>query len=344
MTLLKHRKLPFLISAFALIISSSTWAHHGWVAHYDRDQHVTVSGVVRDLQFVSPHAFVYIDTVNAAGDAEVRWCEMQAKTQLERRGVTPASFEIGQPITVVGFKSRRDPLGCETGTIYLTDGQVVVFRHPDGQSVYGAPQIAGDLNIFGAWYPKVFLAEAGSETDSRFALTAQGEAAHQDFNWITQNPTLSCSPASNIRAWTAPGLATEIRRDGDIITLRHEFMDVVRKIDLSNTALPDNAQRTDLGYSIARFEGRELVIETEHFAAGALWAGRLNTEGLQTTERLSVDAETGELKLDFTATDSAYYAEPLYGSRRLVRTGLEVGSFNCVPEAGHAPRADYQSN
>jgi primosomal replication protein N len=174
-------------------------AHHGWVAHYDRDQYVTVQGLVRDVQFVNPHAYVYIDTVDENGQPEVRWCEMQARTQLERRGVTRASFEIGGPITVSGFVSRQDPLGCETGTIHLPDGQVVVFRHRDGQSVYGAPQVAGDQSIFGSWYPKVFLAEAGSEEDSRVELTPEGIAAHEGFDWITQNPTLSCSPASNIR-------------------------------------------------------------------------------------------------------------------------------------------------
>ena len=219
---------------------------------------------------------------------------------------------------------------------------------PAGSAPESQPQgcdaRAGDLRIFGSWYPKIFLAEAGSETDSRFALTAEGEAAHENFNWITQNPTLSCSPASNLRAWAAPGLPSEIRRDGDIITLRHEFMDTVREIDLQLTTHPDNVPRTDLGHSIARFEGLELVIETERFAAGALWAGRLNTESLQTTERLSVDAQTGELRLDWTATDTDYYSEPMHGTRTLVRTGLGVGSFDCVSEAGHAPRPDYRSN
>lgn len=233
-------------------------------------------------------------------------------------------------------------MGCETGTIELTDGQVVVFRHRDGQSVYGAPVVAGDQTIFGSWYPKVFLAEAGSEEDSVVELTPEGVAAHADFNWITQNPTLSCSPASNIRAWAAPGLPTRIDREGDTIILHHEFMDVVRRINLGATALPANTPRTDLGYSMARFDDQDLVIETSHFAAGALWAGRLNTESLRTTERLSVDAASGELHLDWTAIDSDYYAEPIRGSRQLVRTNIPMGRFDCIPEAGHRPRDDYE--
>ena len=119
---------------------------------------------------MNPHAYVYIDTVNENGETEVRWCEMQARTQLQRRGITLTSFELGGPITVSGFVSRHDPMGCEAGTMNLTDGQEIVFRHRDGQSVYGAPQIAGDQAILGSWYPEVFLAEAGSETDSIIEL------------------------------------------------------------------------------------------------------------------------------------------------------------------------------
>ena len=84
------------------------------------------------------------------------------------------------------------------------------------------------------------------------------------------------------------------------------------------------------------------MIETSRFAAGALWAGRLNTDGLQTTERLSVDVDSGELRLDWTATDSAYYSEPLHGTRLLIRTDIPMGTFDCIPEAGHGPRADYE--
>ncbi|MGI9258898.1 MAG: DUF6152 family protein [Gammaproteobacteria bacterium] len=340
----KSRLTRFSVATLLGVCAVSAYGHHGWVAHYDRDSYVRVEGTVHEIEFVNPHAYVYIDTINAQGENEVRWCEMQARTQLERRGVTIDSFAIGGPIVVEGFVSRRDPLGCETGTIRLTDGQVVVFRERNGQSVYGAPEVAGETSVLGTWYPKVFLAEAGSETDSVTRLTEAAIEAHDAFDWITQNPTLSCSPASNIRAWSAPGLPTEIRRQGETIVIHHEFMDTIREIDLTVTEHPVDGSRTDLGHSIARFEGDELVIETQNFAAGALWAGRLNTTGLKTMERLSIDAATGELVLNWTVTDPDYYPDPITGTRVLIRTNLSMGSFDCVPSAGHRPRDGYQSN
>ncbi len=339
-----NRFLRLAAAASISVCAINAHAHHGWVAHYDRDSFVRVEGTVREIEFVNPHAYVYIDTISPQGENEVRWCELQARTQLERRGVTIDSFAIGGPIVVEGFISRRDPLGCETGTIRLTDGQVVVFRERNGQSIYGAPQVAGETGVLGTWYPKVFLAEAGSETDSVTRVTEAAIEAHDAFDWITQNPTLSCSPASNIRAWSAPGLPTEIRTQGDTIVIHHEFMDTIREIDLTVTEHPADGPRTDLGHSIARFEGDELVIETQNFAPGALWAGRLNTAGLQTTERLNVDPETGELVLNWTVTDPEFYPDPITGTRVLIRTNLAVDSFDCEPSAGHRPRDGYRSN
>ena len=81
----------FVVGCLAIGLSQQAVAHHGWVAHYDREQYVTIRGVVKDVQFVNPHAYVYIDTVNENGEPEVRWCEMQARTQLQRRGVTYCS-------------------------------------------------------------------------------------------------------------------------------------------------------------------------------------------------------------------------------------------------------------
>lgn len=312
-------------------------AHHGWAPHYDGDAPVTVTGAITRFEFVNPHAFVYMDVVNEAGKTETRWCEMQSRTQLERRGVGEEQFQLGSTITIEGFMSRSDPAGCEFGTGHFHDGTLLTLRHPSGQSVYGAPLTEGDTSIVGTWYPEVFLAEAGSVEDSRFELTAAGESAHATFDWLTQNPTLSCSPASNIRAWAAPGLPTSVERRGNEIHIQHEFMDAQRIVYLDRIEHPDNEPLTDLGHSIGRFEDGALYVETARFAAGALWAGRLNTETLTTTEKLWVDPQTGHLNLEWTAYDPIYYTAEHHGTRTLIRTDIGVGRFDCDPELGHTP-------
>jgi hypothetical protein len=331
-----RRPLRILAAVLSPMIAPA-FAHHGWAPHFDGNAYVTVTGIITRLELVNPHTYVYLEALNEAGEPEARWCETQSRTQLERRGVGEAQFRVGSTITIEGFVSRQDPLGCEIGTAHFHDGTVLALRRPDGLSVYGAPLAEGDRSIVGTWYPDVFLAEAGSAEDSSSAMTSAGEAAHAGFDWLTQNPTLRCSPASNIRAWAAPGLPTRIERRGMQIHIVHEFMDARRIIYLDATEHPEDAPRDELGHSIGRFEDGALLIETARFSAGALWAGRLHSSSLTTTEKLWVDAETGHLRLEWTASDPEYYTETQAGSREFVRTDLELARFDCDPEIGHAP-------
>ncbi len=326
-----------VVSTFALLCVGDAAAHHGWSTHYDRDTYMTLTGVITEFQFVNPHAFVYLETVNDAGESEARWCEMQSRVQLERRGIGTEHFAVGARIDIEGFASKRDPEGCELAIARFQDGTELVLRYRDGEAVYGARVAEGNTSIVGTWYPHSYLVDAGSGADSsRSALTPRGEAVHAAFDWVTQNPTLSCSPASNIRAWSAPGLPTRISRRGNAIHIQHEFMDAHRIVYLDRAGHPEEVPPTDLGHSIGRFEDGALYIETARFRAGALWAGRLNTADLVTTEKLWVDPE-GLLQLEWSATDPAYYTGTQRGTRTFIRTDLELGRFDCQPEIGHAP-------
>ncbi|NIW25657.1 MAG: hypothetical protein GWN29_14415, partial [Gammaproteobacteria bacterium] len=38
--------------------------HHGFTAHFDPDRVVRLEGVVKQFDFVNPHAFLYIEAVD----------------------------------------------------------------------------------------------------------------------------------------------------------------------------------------------------------------------------------------------------------------------------------------
>ncbi len=329
---------PIILIAFVLSGTKAA-AHHGFGAHYDADQYVTIQGVVTDFEFVNPHSFVYIETIDDAGDTVVRWCEMQARTHMQRKGITAQSFAVGDQIEVGGFQARRDPLGCEFAVGELADGSILTLRSRAGQSQYSAPVVAADSGVFGMWYRKSFPG-AGSETNPKDVLTSAGAAAHEHYDVLTENPILTCSPVSPVRAWSQPGTPTEIRREGDNVIIHHEFMDVVRVIHINTDEFPEDAPRTEIGYSIGRFEGGDLLIETGRFSAASIRAGNLHTEDFHFSERLTIDPDNADLVLTWTATDPRYYSEPLVGSRIMTRTDLTMGRYDCVPEIGHEAHSE----
>jgi len=257
----------YFLPVFLVLIAPIVHSHHGFGMFYDLDDYISMEGTVTRFKFVNPHAFIYIDTIDEAGNVVGRWCETQSRTQLARKGLNQDSLTVGDRVTLEGFRARKDPLGCELAKAYLADGSVLVARASDGQAQYAVPQVQGDQSILGTWHRKAFPG-AGSNPPPRQNLTATGEAAYADYNHETDYPTLRCSPVSPVHAWHQPGLPSRIRRVGDTIYVDHEFMNGRRTVHLDLAEHPSDIERTDMGHSIGRFEGSELVIDTAMFSAG----------------------------------------------------------------------------
>ncbi len=328
-----------LAATLLLFSTSVAMAHHGFAPHYDPEQYITVEGVITDIEFVNPHSFVYIETTDDTGDTVVRWCEMQSRTQLERKGITEDSFALGGRISVGGFQARRDPLGCEFGDGDLPNGASLTLRNRIGQSQYLARVVESESGVFGTWHRKAFPG-AGSLPAYRDFFTEAALAAIEGFDPIADNPILMCDPMSPIQTWAIPGTPTEIRRDGENVVIQHEFMDLERVVHLNMAEHPEDAPRSVMGYSIGRFEGEDLVIETARFSPGFIHSGVVHSEDFEFSERLTIDPENGGLVVTWSATDPVYYSEPLYGSRIMIRTDFSIGPYDCVPGLGHEATID----
>ena len=225
--------------------------------------------------------------------------------------------------------------GCEFATGYLADGTVLRLRSSGGQSLFAAPWQPGDsASIFGTWFRKAFPG-AGTEPDPAESYTAAGAAAAAANDPLVNNPVYRCSPISPVRAWSQPGLPTEIRDEGDRIAIRHEFMDAERIVHLDMAERPAGVPRTTMGHSIGRYEGEDLIVETAMFAEGLVRSDFVRTTDFRLTERFHVNPDTGDLEVTWTATDPEYHEGTLEGSRILMRTTLPMGSYDCEPGIGH---------
>lgn len=111
-----------LVSTVPLLIVSSASAHHANFATYDLSKEITVEGVVTELKLVNPHAWIYLDVTDGAGDLK-RWkIELAGKLSLSRRGWTDDSIAEGDRVTVVGNPSRRGTPAMWWQRLILADG------------------------------------------------------------------------------------------------------------------------------------------------------------------------------------------------------------------------------
>ena len=93
------------LAAVWLLAAAAPAAHHSISAVYDSRKQVTISGSVRDFQFVNPHPWITVDVTD--GGAIQRWrLELDNRWELVDVGMSAETFKSGDVITARGSAGR----------------------------------------------------------------------------------------------------------------------------------------------------------------------------------------------------------------------------------------------
>jgi len=107
-------------------------AHHAFEAEYDSAKVISITGTVTKLDWINPHAFVVIDSKDAAGTVHSYRVEMGPPYALQRGGWKRDTVKIGDRVTVEGAaaaKSGKDEAGSmPTTQMVLASGQKLPMR------------------------------------------------------------------------------------------------------------------------------------------------------------------------------------------------------------------------
>jgi hypothetical protein len=325
-------------------------AHHSFAPHFDATKKVNIVGTVKSYEAKNPHSYLHVDAVDENGRTREYICESHGTTQLSRIGITPQIFKAGAKIRVVGSLSRHSPYMCFFDSVELADGRTLNVNGPGGSSPTPQPvAVKARKDIFGTWLlaPIPNRSTSGPQPMMQ-SLTPAGEKAVAAYDPFKDDPVFRCDPVAIRRVWGAPSTPLEVVRDGNDVVLRHEWMDVKRVIHMSAKAIPKDARRTSLGYSIGHWEGETLVIETANFSEGVLnqyveqtgqpTKGLLHSAALKTVERLHLDAARQRLVVDIDMTDAEFFKQPFpRATYEYSASDLKIQPFKCSPEGLTGP-------
>ena len=115
-------KLSVLLTAALLVICLPVNAHHSFAAVFDVDTSVAVSGTVTKVEWMNPHAWIYIDVEDGDGESTNWAFELGSPNGLMRRGWTRKSIQVGDAISVAGYRARDGSNRGNVKSIVLADG------------------------------------------------------------------------------------------------------------------------------------------------------------------------------------------------------------------------------
>jgi hypothetical protein len=110
-------------------------AHHAFSAEFDAKKPVKLEGVVSKMQWINPHAWIYVDVKRPDGKMETWMIEGGTPNTLFRRGFTKDSLKTGTHIVVEGYRAKDGTLRANGRDITFTDGRKLFM----GSSGTGAP-------------------------------------------------------------------------------------------------------------------------------------------------------------------------------------------------------------
>jgi len=104
-------------------LATTSAAHHSLGALFDTGRTVTVSGEVTQFEFIAPHGYIHL-MVAGEDDEQVAWqLETYPPGMLMRKGLTPATLEVGDEVAAVGYPARDGRLLMRLLTITMPNGE-----------------------------------------------------------------------------------------------------------------------------------------------------------------------------------------------------------------------------
>ena len=312
---MNRSRASILIAMFT--VATAAHAHHS-PSKYNLSQTVTVTGVLKKVEWSNPHVYIYIEETTPEG-TKLEWeIECFPPALLRRMGWTKDTLRLGEVLTARGSPGKNANYKDLFPSV-IKRGDRPLFALADALK-QTTPSPAKAASLDGVWSTSLemrVMAQAASPAMS--TLTQQGVAARKRYDEDT-SPTSHCIP-SPPPLWMITPELKRIALGKDAILIESEQEGVHRTIHMNRTS-HDGALPSIQGHSIGRWEGKTLVVDTAQFAYHGIGNGGGNgiSAGVPSgarkhlVERFTPSIDGASLMYSFELTDPEYLAVPRKGS------------------------------
>ena len=128
---MRKRGLLGVVAGMLLSAAVPALAHHAFSAEFDQSKPLKMVGEISKVEWVNPHAWIFIDVKGTDGKVVPWRFEMGAPNALLRAGWSKRDIKVGTPVTISGFQARSG------GSV----GNAFQVRLPDGRDLFAASSL-----------------------------------------------------------------------------------------------------------------------------------------------------------------------------------------------------------
>jgi hypothetical protein len=336
-------KSGLCLAAAVVLTSAPAAAHHSYV-EFNQQSTVEIEGTLVAALWQNPHSRLTVSVADGT-----RWdIESSGVNGLRRVGAPLEIYEVGTKVKVAGWPSTRAASRL-FGTNILSSGgeELILFRAPPrwGAAAIGmvrnrptpSASTSSARTIFRSWGSAYARPGVPDDPDASPAalwrvplpLTDAASRALAGFDSVKYNMGLGCAGKGVPEVMSVPSTTDFVDR-GESILLRIEEFDTVRTIHMNSREDPTAQPKTLLGYSVGRWEGDMLVVETGSVGAQHLRPGVPLGPDASFLERFTLSADGSRLNYTIVMTDRYSLTEPVEQKRSWVAVNEQVMPFNCT--------------
>ncbi len=301
-----------------LMVSMGASAHHSR-AHIDTRSKISITGVIEEYTWASPHIYFKVRSEDENGNPETWLMEGNNPPALSRMNWSADSLQSGMRVTVTGSPTRD------------RSKKLMMFDQVDfldsGGRLYGSNQLFREANaaaeqavvvpsedFTGIWTRVLDVdpTKAGVfDPPTDWPVTEAGQYLLDTYNPL-DNPPLYCLYYGSPRGLNyAYGL--EIRLEQDRIVFDKELRSDDRIVYLNQDEFPTEIPPSIWGYSIGELNGRELTVQSRGFLP-EIWglAPALDSSSRkEVTEHWKLSEDGLSISVEFVLSDPIYLEEPV---------------------------------
>jgi uncharacterized protein DUF6152 len=116
--------------AVSALATTAASAHHSLTVEFDISRTMTMTGVITDMKWTNPHAWLYLDVKDEKGLVRNWAIEFASPNGLYRRGWRQTDLPPRNTVTVTGYPSLDKSPRISATDVKLPDGRTLFAGSP----------------------------------------------------------------------------------------------------------------------------------------------------------------------------------------------------------------------